>query len=763
MKAPIRSVAVIGAGVMGAGIAAHCANAGIRTLLLDIVPEGAEERNVLACRALERLRTARSAAFAAPEAADLVIPGNCEDDLAEAGACDLVIEAVIEDLAIKRDLYRRLGEVRAPQTVIASNTSTLPLAELTAELPDDVAGHFMVTHFFNPPRYMRLVEVVCGPQTDAQAADRVQAFCDRQLGKRVVVCRDRPGFIANRLGTYWMVVATHAAWDHGISVEDADACLSKPFGIPPTGIFGLLDLVGVDLMGKAVRSMRSALPASDAFQLVGNDTELFDDMATRGLLGRKSGSGFYRQRKGAAGERLRDALDLKTLDYRPARKPNPDAGMVTAPEAEEGPLASFAWSVMARTLAYACTLVPEVTDSPAEVDAAMTLGYGWREGPFALIDRLGAERVIAALEKAEEPVPAYLRTIAAAGRIYHDGAELRPDGARITLARPVGVVHAGDLPILEENGSAILRDMGDGVGLFEFRTKMNTFDKALLELLKQIVEQPPAQLRALVIGNDSVNFSAGADLKTALAQSDNGDWDNLLASVQRGQQTFLGMKYGRIPVIGACSGLSLGGGCEILMHCHGVQAHLETNIGLVEANVGLVPAWGGTTQTLVRNLAATGDVTRAAVKTFELIAPATLAASAPLGRAMGYLSADVGITMNRDYLLADAKARALALAASREWDGAKPVLLRFETEPVRTALAAALEHFAQANADAPWSQGIAAELAWILGGGDATGTVELSEPDLHDLERAAFRRLCGDQRTRDRMRHVLETGKPLRN
>ncbi|WP_346910975.1 3-hydroxyacyl-CoA dehydrogenase NAD-binding domain-containing protein [uncultured Roseibium sp.] len=758
----IRSVAVIGAGVMGAGIAAHCANAGIRTLLLDIVPEGAEERNALALKAIERLKTARPAAFAAPEAAGLVIPGNTEDNLADAGACDLVIEAVIEDLAIKRDLYRRLAEVRSPHTVISSNTSTLPLAELTAELPEDARRHFMVTHFFNPPRYMRLVEVVAGPETDPEAALRVQAFCERFLGKRAVVCRDRPGFIANRLGTYWMVAAANGAVDRGISVEDADACLGKPFGIPPTGIFGLLDLVGIDLMGKATKSMYSALAETDPFQKIGDDTRLFDDMTVKGLLGRKSGGGFYRQVKGANGEKLREVLDLRTMAYRSAQRPDAAAATVTDPAAA-GPLADYAWTVMARTLAYACTLVPDVTDSPAEVDAAMTLGYAWREGPFALIDRLGPDRIIAALKSAGEPVPDFLQAIADVGGVYWEGNELRPDGAQVPIQRPAGVVYAADFAVLRENGSAILRDMGDGIGLFVFRTKMNTFDKDLLDLLRETIDQPPAQIKALVIGNDAPNFSAGADLKTALSQAEKGEWDGLIGSVQRGQEAFLAMKYGSLPVIGACTGLSLGGGCEILMHCHAVQAHLETHIGLVEANVGLIPAWGGTTQTLVRKLGETGDFAQAAVAAFRLIAPATLAASAAIGRNLGYLPADVGISMNRDQLLADAKARALALATEAGRSAAAPLIFRFDVTEVRAALSTALESFAEANPDTPWSVAIARELAWVLVGGDTCGEASLSEADFHGLERSAFRRLCGDSRTRDRMRHTLETGKPLRN
>lgn len=760
MSEPIRSVAVIGAGIMGAGIAAHCANAGLRTHLLDIVPEGAADRDVLARQAIERLARARPEAFAEPAAADRVAPGNIEDDLAVAGACDLVIEAVVEDLAIKQALYRRLAEVRGPHTIIASNTSTLSLAELTDGLRDEVVQNFVVTHFFNPPRHMRLVELVHGPAS-AEAGARARDFCDEVLGKRVVVCRDRPGFIANRLGTFWMTTAVRLAVERGLAPEDADAALGKPFGVPPTGVFGLLDLVGIDLMARAVETLRSALPPEDAFQTASQEVTLFADMAAAGRHGRKTKAGFFRRSRTEDGGDLRETFDWTAGAYRPTRRPEPSAAMVTEPGAE-GALAAYAWDVMARTLAYACALVPDVSDSPTEIDAAMTLGYGWREGPFTLLDRLGPARIAERLTAQGEALPSYLAALAEAGRTYAANMELRDGGGRVPVPVPPGVMHARSLPVLRQNESATVRDMGDGVALFEFRTKMNTFDAALLELLRETVEMPPEGVRALVIGNDGANFSAGADLKAALAQADSGDWEALADSVRRGQSAFLSMKYGGLPVVGACTGLTLGGGCEILMHCHAVQAHLETRIGLVETNVGIIPAWGGTTQMLLRQTEAAGDLIRGAVWAFEIIAPATLAAAAPVGQTAGYLPVDMGLTMNRERLLADAKACALRLAeegaARRE-----PVVLRLETGPLRDALGDALKAFAVANPDAPYAVDIARELAWVLGGGDASGTVELREDDLHGLERAAFLRLFGDARTHARMRHTLETGKPLRN
>ena len=760
MTAPIRSVAVIGSGVMGAGIAAQCANAGLRTLLLDIVPDDAKDRSVLARGALKRLEQSRPPAFAEPAASTRVIPGNIEDHLEEAGACDLVIEAVLEDLAVKRALYARLAAVRGSATIIASNTSTLSLADLTEGLPKDAARNFVITHFFNPPRYMRLVELVYGPATDADASTRAVTFCDESLGKRVVVCRDRPGFIANRLGTFWMAIAVRLAAERGIAPEDADATLSKPFNIPTTGVFGLIDLIGVDLIDKAVHTLRAALPASDALHDASAGLTLFAEMVAAGRLGRKAGGGFYRQTKTSDGVALREVFDFTIGAYRTVRAPDPAAASVAKSD-RMSPLHDYAQDVMAATLAYASSLVPDVTDSPAEIDAAMVLGYGWRYGPFALLDRLGPARIADRITAAPATAPTFLTAIASAGSTYAADGELRIGGTRQIVPRAPGVIVADSLSVLARNDSASLRDLGDGVGLFEFRTKMNIFDGPLLDLLREVLEAPPGGLRALVIGNDAVNFSAGADLKTALTQSEIGDWDSLMASVRRGQQTFLAMKYGRLPVIGACTGLSLGGGCEILMHCHGVQAHLETQIGLVEANVGLIPAWGGTTQMLLRKVQVAENMAAGAVGAFEVISAAMLAPSAPLGRTAGYLPAEMGLTMNRDRLLGDAKARALALADIHT--PTDRVSLKVETSEVRQALEVALDAFAEKNANAPHSIEIARALAWVLGGGGGDGVVDLTEENLHALEQTAFRWLLSDPRTRARMKHTLETGKSLRN
>ncbi len=769
--ADIRKVAVIGAGVMGAGIAAHVANAGIPVVLLDIVPEGAANRNAIAQGAIDKLLKADPAAFMTKRAARLVTPGNTEDDLDKLAECDWIVEAVIERLDVKQALYRRIEAVRKPGSVVSSNTSTIPLATLTAGLPDSFARDFCITHFFNPPRYMRLLEVVAGEQTRPEAIERVGRFADVALGKSVVPCKDRPGFIANRLGVYWLQVAVVEAIDAGLDVEDADAVVGKPMGIPKTGVFGLLDLVGLDLMPHVNASMAKSLPPGDPFHGAHRELPLINRMLAEGYTGRKGKGGFYRLNR-AGGGKVKEAIDLATGQYRPQRKPALDLPRgIKAVLQAPGKAGRYAWQVMARTLSYAAMLVPEVADDIASVDEAMRLGYNWKFGPFELIDQLGTDWFAARLEESGLPVPELLRR--AAGRRFYRVAEgrrqaLGPDGTYRDIARPDGVLLLADIklaaaPVLK-NGSAALWDIGDGVACFEFTSKLNTLDPDTMALLSKALKVVGERFKALVIYNEASNFSAGANLGMALFAANLAAWSEIEQIVATGQQTYKAMKYAPFPVVGAPSGLALGGGCEILLHCDAVQAHAETYMGLVECGVGLIPAWGGCKEMLHR-WARLGRLPRGPMppvaKVFETVSTATVAKSAAEAQELLFLRPTDGITMNRYRLLADAKARALDLA--RDYAPPTPPDYTLPGETAAVGLRLAAESFHRRGTATRHDLVVAGALAEVLAGGDTDITRTLSEDDLLELERARFMRLVRHPDTLARIESVLETGKPLRN
>ncbi len=771
----IRRVGVIGAGVMGAGIAAHIANAGVPVLLLDVAAEGTDGRDAVARAAIRTLQKADPAPFMHPDFARLVSPGTVEDDLDRLGRCDWIVEAVPERLEIKRALYRRIERVRRPGSVVSSNTSTLPLAALTEGQSAAFAADFLVTHFFNPPRYMRLLELVGGPDTRPDAAEAVRRFADRRLGKTVVECRDRPGFIANRLGVFWLQCALAEAFALGLEVQEADAVLGKPWGIPKTGVFGLLDLVGIDLVPQVGASLAAALPPGDPFHALPRDMPLIARMVAEGRTGRKGAGGFYRLNR-AGGGKVKEAIALATGAYRPGRAPDLDSlaeagGDLRALLGHPDKGGRYAWRVMGRTLAYAASLVPEVADDPAAVDEAMRLGYNWSEGPFALIDRLGAGWLAERLETEGWPVPPLLGRAAALGGIYREEAGSRrvlgADGGYRDATRPDGVLSLADVkragtPVLR-NPSAALWDVGDGVACFEFTTKMNTIDPDTLALLGKAVGAVQEGFRALVIHNEGKDFSAGANLGLALFAANIAAWGEIAAMVEQGQRTYRALKYAPFPVVGAPSGLALGGGCEILLHCDAVQAHAETYMGLVECGVGLIPAWGGCTAMLARRAAAgrpQGPMPPV-IRAFETIGAAKVAKSAAEARDLGFLGPDDGITMNRDRLLADAKAKALELAR----DYAPPAItpLTLPGPAGRIALDMAARQLARRGLATAHDLVVAGALAEVLSGGGADHTRPVEEEAVLALERAHFLALIRHPATLARIEHVLETGKPLRN
>ena len=771
----IKKVGVIGAGLMGSGIAAQIANAGVPVVLLDIVPEGAKDRNQLANGALAAMAKADPAPLMHRGAAKLITPGNLDDHLALLGECDWIVEVVIEKPSVKQALYAKIETVRKPDAVVSSNTSTIPLSKLVEGRSEAFAEHFMITHFFNPPRYMRLMELVRGPTTLSQAAAAIRTFCDHRLGKTVVDAKDRPGFIANRLGTLWIQSAINNAFDLGLTVEEADLIVGRPMGIPKTGVFGLLDLVGIDLMPHVNASLVATLEKDDPFQKLQRDQPLIGKMIATGLTGRKGKGGFYKLEKIVA-ERVKMAIDLKTGEYRKSFKARFDsvdqagkslAKLVMHPDRG----GQYARAVLLDTLSYAASLVPEVTDEIPAIDEGMRLGYAWKFGPFELIDQLGPGNLAKTLKAAGRSVPPFLEALGDRSCYRVEGGQLQAfglDGAYHDVIRPEGVLLLADVkrrskPIVK-NASAALWDIGDGVACFEFTSKMNSIDPDLLGLLGKSIAAVAQNFKAMVIYNEGSNFSVGANLGLAMFAVNICAWDQVKGMVELGQGTYRALREAPFPVVGAPSGMALGGGCEILMHCAAVQAHAESYVGLVEVGVGLIPGWGGCATLLGRWTDAPGmprGPMPAIAKTFETISTAKVAKSAMEAKEALLLPHDAGVTMNRDRLLFDAKAKALSMVGKHEAPARRSYRLPGPTG--MAALTLALDGFVQKGDATPHDRVVCLKLAEVLTGGDADVTEEISEDAILAMERKNFMSLVRHPGSMARIEHMLETGKPLRN
>jgi len=772
----IEKVAVVGAGVMGASIAAHISNAGIPVYLLDIIPENATNRSIIAETAIKKMLAAEPAAFMHKNNARLITPGNIEDHLQWLADADWVIEAVIENPQIKKSLYQKLEAVCRKDCLISSNTSTLPLSLLTEDMPDSFKERFMITHFFNPPRYMRLLELITGPQTRLELVTAISHFADIKLGKDCVTCKDTPGFIGNRIGIYWLQCGLLEAMELGLTVEQADAAMSA-FGIPKTGLFGLMDLVGLDLIPHILSSMKQALPPEDAFQQVNQLPELVQTMIDEGYTGRKGKGGFYRLNE----EHVKESINLNTGEYSRSEKLNLDAihdakkagfqALLSCPDLT----AFYAWRVLSKTLSYAASLVPEIADDIVAIDAAMREGYNWKYGPFELLDQIGVAWFAGKLHAENLPVPALL-------------ADKRPlykvSSGKLTFAdlsgnyqlvpRAEGVLLLADIklqnPAILSNPSASLWDMGDGVACLEFHSKMNTLDMDTLTLIRQSIYKVSGEFSALVIHNEGDNFSAGANLGLLMQAIHNSDWSAVEQLIIHGQQTYKALKYSPFPVVGAPSGLALGGGCEVLLHCDAIQAHAELYMGLVEAGVGLIPGWGGCKEYLRRWLtlrSQAGAWERAGgpmppiVKAFETISMAKVSKSAVEAKELKFLAHSDGITMNKNRLLADAKAKALSLC--KNYTTPQPCAYPMPGKTARILLSMGIKAFHLLGKATDYDVEVSEKLAFVLSGGDCDMTTPLAEDDILELELEAFIALVKQPGTLARLEHMLKTGKPLRN
>jgi 3-hydroxyacyl-CoA dehydrogenase len=774
--ARIKRVAIIGAGVMGGGIAAQMADAGVEVILLDLVPEGATHRNALAEAAVKTQRESNPAGFVYPSRASFITCGNLEDDLAKLRDCDWIIEAVKEDVRIKQDVYRKIDANRKPGSIVSSNTSTLPLATLSSGMPGSFTRDFMITHFFNPPRFTQLLEVVQSDNMRPGAADDIGRFADLALGKTVLRCKDTPGFIANRIGGYWMMRGLEEAMRQGIPVELADAAMGAPAGFPGTGIFGLFDRVGIDLMLHTASTITAspALPADDPLRKLDREKTLalLGRMIEQGYRGRKGKGGFYRL-NAEGGQKIKEARDLATGLYHAVGRRRELTGLepakedvkalVTHPQA--GP---YAWAVLSDTLYYAASLVPAIADGIAAVDEAMRKGYNWKHGPFEMIDELGVDWFIGKLEEEDRAVP-HLLQAARGNRIYiTDGGKrlaIGTDGIYTPLVMPTGYLTLEDVKRLAptplaSNNDASLWDMGDGIACLELITTDNVITPDVVKIIGDTIRLGTDKgFKGLVIGNDNDTFSAGADLRLLreAAQPSQPSWTQIDDAIKDGQLAMQGLKYARFPVVSALAGKALGGGCELLLHSDAIQAHANSFPGLVEPAVGLVPAWGGCTQMLMRQ---SFPVVRHVPNVFQNIARCRVANSIDEARAMKILRTGDGITMNRSRLLADAKARCLELA--KDYLPPTPRTVHLPGAVLKRIIDGKADTLARKGKITGHDTVVTRALSTILCGGNTNMTRALSEQQLLELERAAFMELVKTEATFKRIDHMVEHGKPFR-
>ena len=771
----IDRAAVIGAGTMGLGIAGQLANAGVEVLLLDIPADG-NNRNAITERALERLLDDRQPGLLHPDFLDRITIGNIEDDMQKLADVDWITEAVVERLDIKKALYKQIDAVRKDSSIVSSNTSTIPISLLVEDMPMSFREEFAVTHFFNPVRFMRLLELVRGEATRVEVIRSLEQFADRRLGKGIVVCNDTPGFLGNRVGVYAIQMALHTAFRMGLRPEEADAIFGRPMGIPKTGVFGLYDLIGIDLMSDVARSLVSILPDDDVFHEVSAEIPAMARMIREGHIGNKGDKGgFYLPADLEKGQK-RQTLDFDSFTYRDYEPGRPQvaidaelAGDFTLLLGQNNRYGDYAWEILASTLCYAAALVPDVNESLVAVDDAMKLGYNWIQGPFEMIDAIGVDQFIARLEADGREIPEFVRT--AAGKSFYrvSGEDLQyllADGSYRTLQRAPGIRRFSEerrtLAAVRENAAASYFELEDKIGLVEFHSKANALGSESMQLLEFAVQHVAENLTGLIIHNDAQHFSCGANLESILGFVVEKDMIGLDRFLDHYQQTLLSMKYAPIPVVAAPSGLSMGGGFEVLLHADKVVFHANSVTGLVESLVGVVPGGGGVKEMLYRWYEHTGDIDKAAWNAFMNIGYGKTARSPLEAMPLAMFREGVdGYVMNRDRLLDTAMSAVRELSACYKAVPRTP--LAMPGREVWTEMSDWLQKAHSKGHLTPHDVTTGTQIAMIVTGGDIDAGVELEENDLFALERKAFITLGQTDQTRARIEFMLEHGSPLRN
>ncbi|MDP9268122.1 MAG: 3-hydroxyacyl-CoA dehydrogenase NAD-binding domain-containing protein [Acidobacteriota bacterium] len=821
MHKRIDKVAVLGAGTMGARIAAHLANAGVPCFLLDIVPPGTApdapkaDRNKIVSAGLEAAKKSKPAAFFTAAAARLVTIGNFEDDLALLQQADWIIEAVAENLEIKRGLLKKVEAVRRPGAIITTNTSGLPVAKIAEGFSEDFRKSWFGTHFFNPPRYMRLLELITTPDSDPAAVEAVSRFGDVRLGKGIVHAKDTPNFIANRIGTFSVLNVMRVMQELDLSIEDVDALTGTAVGWPKSATFRTIDLVGLDILGHVVANLTSVRVAADG-QASGKATlsdersdlavpAFYQQMLERKLLGDKTGGGFYKRVKGAPEGQDRLALDWKTLEYAPRKKPKfPQLEMAKSIESlperlkmlfsgdpAKDKAAAFYWTTLSDLWTYAANRIPEISDTVVEIDRAMKLGFNWELGPFELWDAAGVPQTVARMKKEGKPVAANVEKLLAGGAAswYQEHPEVPSGRSYFDLAKlgykpvdvpegvwSVAVAKRGGTKVVKKNAGASLVDLGDGVGCIEFHSKMNALGGDIIQLVQQTLKPGSdigANFDAFVITNDAQHFSVGANIMLLLMAVQEEEWDDIELMIRQFQGMTQAIKFSPKPVVVAPFGMTLGGGCEVTLHGAARQPHAELYLGMVEVGVGLIPGGGGCKEMTLRAVeqaealrpggrGESVEIMEAMKKAFETVAMAKVTTSAEEGRGLGFLHESDEITMNRDRVLTDAKLKALELVRSY-----RPPVMRTDIpapgESILATLKLGVHLMRQGEYISDHEVKIASKVAEVLCGGAVSPGTPVSEQYLLDLEREAFKSLCGEKKTQERIQYTLKTGKTLRN
>jgi 3-hydroxyacyl-CoA dehydrogenase len=765
----IRRVAVLGAGTMGSRIAAQLANAEVPSLLLDL--------NAAAARSgVEAALKARPAAFFLPDAARLITTGSFDNDLAKVKDCDWIIEAVSENLEIKRALYDRVMQHRTPGTIVSTNTSGIPLRQIAEGYSGEFRAHFLGTHFFNPPRYLHLAEIIPGPSTQPEVLAAVSQFCDLHLGKGVVPCKDTPNFIANRIGSFFGSTAQQLTVGLDLTIEEVDVLTGQLIGLPKSASYRLLDIVGLDVWAHVTKNLYEAVP-NDPFRDRFTMQPFLTEMIARGWLGDKSGQGCYKR---VGKDREIHAIDWKSLEYHPAGKPRfsslesirkiePLADRLKALVRLDDKAGRFLWQLLSSHIVYAAHMVPAISGRIVEIDQAMRWGYANTFGPFELWDALGFEETAQRIEAEGRPLPENVQRMRASGaKSFYRNADadrqpkteyfdLADRGYRATEARP-GITVLKDLKrargVVKSNAGASLIDLGDGVLCCEFHSKMNTLGGDIMQMVRAGLSELETNFEAMVIGNQGENFSVGANLMMVLLAAQEEEWDELNAEIHRYQQLNMALKYAAKPVVAAPFGMSLGGGCETPLHCTRIQASAELYMGLVEVGVGLIPAGGGCKEMLMRS--------RDLQKIFEQIGFAKVSTSAKEARQFRFLRDGDGLSMNPERLIDDAKQLALSLVPVHA-PGAPRTDIAVSGQEGFALMKMGVWMARQGGYISDYDVVVGEKLAHVLSGGRLTGTPQVSEQYLLNLEREAFLSLCGRRETQARMQHMLKTGKPLRN
>ncbi|MFH2052792.1 MAG: 3-hydroxyacyl-CoA dehydrogenase/enoyl-CoA hydratase family protein [bacterium] len=790
MRRQIKKVAVLGSGVMGSAIAAHFANAGIPSLVLDIVPKDAgpdpRSRNAVAAAAVAALKKSRPSPLFSAGRLGMIETGNLEDDLPRLKEADWIIEVVKEDMAIKKIVLGNAAPHIADHAVFSSNTSGLSLAEMAEALPEGLRSRFLGTHFFNPPRYMKLFELIPTADTDPEVTAFVADFASTRLGKGIVMAKDTPNFIANRIGVHAMMATVRVMEELELSIEEVDALTGPAIGRPKTATFQLADLVGLDTFLHVADNIYPLIPDDEAREIF-KSPDYLRAMVEKGLLGRKSGGGFYRMEKTDEGK-VFYTLDPATLEYRPQEKAKfPEIAAAKNIEDQNERLRTLAygkgkagqaiWKMLAASFSYSAMRLGEICDQAAEIDRAVCWGFNWKLGPFQVWEALGFRKAVERMRTDGLPLPAWVDAL------YDSGAETiyRTSGGVLEspTAEPGGfapvpqderifdfdILRTGGKEVRRNPGSSLI-DLGDGVLGLEFHAKMNAIGQDTLSMVMTACTEAERNWRALVVANGADNFSVGANLMMLMMEAVEGNWEDINLIVHAFQAATSRLEHCGVPVVTAPAGMALGGGCEITMSGNAVRCAAETYIGLVEFGAGLIPAGGGCLRLYQRNVALLTDKTDlqpAFRKTFETIGTAKVATSCEEAKELGFLRPGDSWSMNRDHLAADAKDLALCLAATNYVppveDQAIPVM-----GAAGIGLAeSVLYNMMQGGYISEHDRKIGMELAKVIAGGEVPSGTTVTEKHMLDLEREGFMRLVSDRKTLERMEYILKTGKPLRN